>query len=62
MYSQYFSEENEGNFIAADKYFLPFELACQSKSPRIVCSALDCLQVILFNDFHPFLSIYLQII
>lgn len=32
------------NFIAADKYFLPFELACQSKSPRIVNTALDCLQ------------------
>uniref|UniRef100_A0A8C9UHX7 ARF guanine nucleotide exchange factor 2 n=1 Tax=Serinus canaria TaxID=9135 RepID=A0A8C9UHX7_SERCA len=32
------------NFIEADKYFLPFELACQSKSPRIVSTALDCLQ------------------
>ncbi|KAK3752750.1 hypothetical protein QZH41_018716 [Actinostola sp. cb2023] len=31
-------------FIYADKYFLPFELACQSKSPRIVTTALDCLQ------------------
>lgn len=30
--------------IEADKYFLPFELACQSKSPRIVVTALDCLQ------------------
>ncbi|KAI8495892.1 hypothetical protein Bbelb_263080 [Branchiostoma belcheri] len=30
--------------IDADKYFLPFELACQSKCPRIVCTALDCLQ------------------
>lgn len=37
-------ENDESHFIAADKYFLPFELACQSKSPRIVCSALDCLQ------------------
>ncbi|PIK46914.1 putative brefeldin A-inhibited guanine nucleotide-exchange protein 1-like [Apostichopus japonicus] len=35
------------NFIAADKYFLPFELACQSKSPRIVNTALDCLQALL---------------
>ena len=33
------------NFIAADRYFLPFELACQSKAPRIVNTALDCLQV-----------------
>ncbi|XP_071965840.1 brefeldin A-inhibited guanine nucleotide-exchange protein 1-like [Antedon mediterranea] len=32
------------NIIAADKYFLPFELACQSKSARIVNIALDCLQ------------------
>uniref|UniRef100_A0A669P153 ADP ribosylation factor guanine nucleotide exchange factor 2 n=1 Tax=Phasianus colchicus TaxID=9054 RepID=A0A669P153_PHACC len=32
------------NFIEADKYFLPFELACQSKSPRIVSTSLDCLQ------------------
>uniref|UniRef100_A0A8U8BLF3 Uncharacterized protein n=1 Tax=Geospiza parvula TaxID=87175 RepID=A0A8U8BLF3_GEOPR len=32
------------NFIEADKYFLPFELACQSKCPRIVSTSLDCLQ------------------
>ena len=32
-------------FIEDDKYLLPFELACQSKSPRIVTAALDCLQV-----------------
>uniref|UniRef100_A0A8D1T5J0 ARF guanine nucleotide exchange factor 2 n=1 Tax=Sus scrofa TaxID=9823 RepID=A0A8D1T5J0_PIG len=32
------------NFIEADKYFLPFELACQSKSPRVVSTSLDCLQ------------------
>ncbi|XP_070554844.1 brefeldin A-inhibited guanine nucleotide-exchange protein 1-like isoform X2 [Ptychodera flava] len=32
------------NYVEADKYFLPFELACQSKSPRIVNIALDCLQ------------------
>ncbi|KAM3923498.1 brefeldin A-inhibited guanine nucleotide-exchange protein 2 isoform 2-T2 [Leptodactylus fuscus] len=31
-------------FIEADKYFLPFELACQSKSPRVVSTSLDCLQ------------------
>ncbi|KAM7451901.1 Brefeldin A-inhibited guanine nucleotide-exchange protein 1 [Porites harrisoni] len=31
-------------FIEADRYFLPFELACQSKCPRIVVTALDCLQ------------------
>lgn len=32
------------NTIVAEKYFLPFELACQSKTPRIVVTALDCLQ------------------
>lgn len=32
------------NTIIAEKYFLPFELACQSKTPRIVVTALDCLQ------------------
>ncbi|KAK3091259.1 hypothetical protein FSP39_018373 [Pinctada imbricata] len=31
-------------FVEADKYFLPFELACKSKCPRIVNTALDCLQ------------------
>lgn len=42
------------NYIEADKYVLPFELACQSKSPRIVSTSLDCLQVLLC--FHWFLS------
>ncbi|XP_067384110.1 brefeldin A-inhibited guanine nucleotide-exchange protein 2 isoform X1 [Channa argus] len=32
------------NYVEADKYVLPFELACQSKSPRIVSISLDCLQ------------------
>ena len=36
--------KNDSNFISAEKYFLPFELACQSKSPRIVVTSLDCLQ------------------
>ncbi|PIK59719.1 putative brefeldin A-inhibited guanine nucleotide-exchange protein 1-like, partial [Apostichopus japonicus] len=40
----YHCQKTKVNFIAADKYFLPFELACQSKSPRIVNTALDCLQ------------------
>ncbi|XP_031422600.1 brefeldin A-inhibited guanine nucleotide-exchange protein 2 isoform X2 [Clupea harengus] len=35
------------NYIEADKYVLPFELACQSKSPRIVSTSLDCLQKLL---------------
>ena len=29
----------------ADKHFLPFELACQSKCTGIVIISLDCLQV-----------------
>lgn len=36
--------KSNSNVITAEKYFLPFELACQSKSPRIVVTALDCLQ------------------
>uniref|UniRef100_S4RFZ5 ARF guanine nucleotide exchange factor 1 n=1 Tax=Petromyzon marinus TaxID=7757 RepID=S4RFZ5_PETMA len=35
---------SKSNFIEADKYFLPFELACQSKCSRIVSTSLDCLQ------------------
>lgn len=30
--------------LEAERYLLPFELACQSKSPRIVMTALDCIQ------------------
>lgn len=41
------------NYIEADKYVLPFELACQSKSPRIVSTSLDCLQVCRVS--HPLL-------
>lgn len=37
-------KNNSVNVINAEKYFLPFELACQSKTPRIVITALDCLQ------------------
>lgn len=32
------------NALTTEKYFLPFELACQSRSSRIVVTALDCLQ------------------
>jgi len=42
--------------ISAEKYFRPFELACQSKSPRIVVTSLDCLQVSLFITY--FVSAY----
>lgn len=30
--------------LEAERYLLPFELACQSKSPRMVVTALDCIQ------------------
>ncbi|KAK5979880.1 brefeldin A-inhibited guanine nucleotide-exchange protein 2, partial [Trichostrongylus colubriformis] len=30
--------------VEADRYFLPFELACKSRSPKIVITSLDCLQ------------------
>lgn len=33
-----------GSIINAEMYFLPFELACKSRSPRIVVTALDCLE------------------
>ncbi|NWI66777.1 BIG1 protein, partial [Todus mexicanus] len=36
--------KSKTSFIEADRYFLPFELACQSKCPRIVSTSLDCLQ------------------
>jgi brefeldin A-inhibited guanine nucleotide-exchange protein len=38
-------KNDAGNIVSAEKYFLPFELACQSKGTRIVVTALDCLQV-----------------
>ncbi|XP_052264736.1 brefeldin A-inhibited guanine nucleotide-exchange protein 1-like isoform X3 [Dreissena polymorpha] len=34
----------QAGFVDADRYFTPFELACQSKSPRIVNLTLDFLQ------------------
>ncbi|XP_050518521.1 brefeldin A-inhibited guanine nucleotide-exchange protein 1 isoform X1 [Diabrotica virgifera virgifera] len=37
-------KSGDANIITTEKYFLPFELACQSKSARIVVTALDCLQ------------------
>jgi len=38
----------KSSHIDADKYFLPFELACRSKCPRIVNTSLDCLQVTVY--------------
>lgn len=35
--------------IEVERYFLPFEVACQSKCPRIVNIALDCLQVTIIS-------------
>ena len=34
-----------GGMVDADKYFKPFELACKSNVPRIINTALDCIQV-----------------
>ena len=31
--------------VKAERYFLPFDLACQSKCARIVNISLDCIQV-----------------
>ena len=41
------------NVINAEKYYLPFELACQCSVPRVVVIALDCLQVNSFNFIPP---------
>ena len=38
---------NQQSLINAEKYFLPFELACASNHPRMVDTSLDCLQVTL---------------
>lgn len=40
------------SFVNADKYFLPFELACKSKTSKIVEISLDCLQVRGFLSWH----------
>jgi hypothetical protein len=45
-------KNDEANVITAEKYFLPFELACQSKAARIVVTALDCLQVCRFTEIE----------
>ncbi|XP_065352555.1 brefeldin A-inhibited guanine nucleotide-exchange protein 1 [Cloeon dipterum] len=37
-------KNDAANIVSAEKYFLPFELACQSKGTRIVVTTLDCLQ------------------
>lgn len=37
--------KTDGPVVDAEKHFLPFELACQSRSSRIVVTALDCIQV-----------------
>ncbi|CAF1001245.1 unnamed protein product, partial [Didymodactylos carnosus] len=35
--------------VNAEKYFLPFELACASNHPRMVETSLDCLQKLLLH-------------
>lgn len=56
-------KNDAGNIVSAEKYFLPFELACQSKGTRIVVTALDCLQVIILEislEIILLTSIFLQ--
>lgn len=36
---------NYQDYVLADTYFQPFDLACRSTSPKIVAIALDCIQV-----------------
>ncbi|CAF0723278.1 unnamed protein product [Brachionus calyciflorus] len=35
----------------AEKYFLPFELACKCKSPRVVETSLDCIQKLVAHGY-----------
>ena len=44
---------NYSNNVNSEKYYLPFELACQCSVPRVVVIALDCLQVKRFEKFSP---------
>ncbi|KAF4523942.1 hypothetical protein B566_EDAN013697, partial [Ephemera danica] len=46
-------KNDSSNIVSAEKYFLPFELACQSKGPRIVVTALDCLQELFEKEETP---------
>ncbi|XP_054711883.1 brefeldin A-inhibited guanine nucleotide-exchange protein 1-like [Uloborus diversus] len=36
--------KSKAGSLEAEKYFVPFELATQSKSPRIVITAIDCIE------------------
>ena len=35
----------------AEKYFLPFEMSCKCKSPRVVETALDCIQKLIAHGY-----------
>ena len=37
--------QERDRIVSAEKYFTPFRLACESKSPAIIRTALDCLEV-----------------
>jgi brefeldin A-inhibited guanine nucleotide-exchange protein len=42
------SKDNASTYVQVndiEKYFMPFELACKSKSPKVVEIALDSIQV-----------------
>jgi len=53
-------EPSENAKLEADKYFLPFELACQSKTPRLIVVSLDGIQKLIayghLTGQHPSLS------
>lgn len=38
--------------VNADRYFSTFQLACQSDSPKIKVTALDCLQVSMISTIY----------
>ncbi len=37
--------------LSTEKYFLPFEYACKSKSPRIMETSLDCIQKLIAHGY-----------
>ena len=39
------------NNTNTEKYFLPFELACQIKSPKIIETSLDCIQKLIAHGY-----------
>lgn len=46
-------KSESGILLDNEQFMLPFELACQSRSPRVVIAALDCLQKLIAYGHVP---------